>query len=146
MTIDTEINPRPHIGQMSVDATLLAKRLSICAQGDTVFYGDLSAIIHRDIRGAARYILYTARKSCMRESKIVFGTVHGVGLRRLEGRVFVAAADQGRALLKPFARPLAERGVFAGERAGLEVGAAELELAADAGDEAVKLHAVSGIR
>jgi hypothetical protein len=83
MTIDTEINPRPHIGQMSVDATLLAKRLSACAQGETVFYSDLTSISHRNIRGDARYILYTARKSCMRESKIVFGTVHGVGLRRL---------------------------------------------------------------
>lgn len=83
MTIDTEINPRPHIGQLSLDATLLAKRLSICAQGESIPYDDLSSVIKREVRGEARYILSTARKVCMRESKIVFGTVHGVGLRRL---------------------------------------------------------------
>ena len=64
----------------------------------------------------------------------------GVGFGGLEGGVLVAAPDERRALFEAFAGALAERRVFAGERAGFEVGGAELELAADAGDEAFDLH------
>ena len=54
--------------------------------------------------------------------------------------MLVAAAHERRALFEAFAGPLAECGVFAGEGTRLEVGGAEFELTADAGDEAFDLH------
>jgi hypothetical protein len=64
----------------------------------------------------------------------------GVGLRGLEGGVLVAAAHERRTLFETFAGAQAECGVFAGEGTRLQVRGPELELTADAGDEAFDLH------
>lgn len=67
----------------SVDATLLAKRLAKCAVGEQIGYGELSAIIKRDVTGDDRHLLETARRIVQREHKIVFDVVRTVGLVRL---------------------------------------------------------------
>jgi hypothetical protein len=67
----TEINPAPRIGQASVEAQLLAKRLSAVAMGETVTYGELSDIIKRDVL-ECRHILGTARRIAQREHGAIF--------------------------------------------------------------------------
>lgn len=81
--MNTEINPRPHVGQVSVDSLMLARRLRAADVGETISYDEMNALIRRDVRGAAEYALKTARKIALRDNQIVFGTVTGVGIKRL---------------------------------------------------------------
>lgn len=74
---------KPPIGQESVDAQLLAKRLATVSSGERVTYDELSALIRRPVNGSARGILYTALRIAQRENGIVFGTVQAVGIVRL---------------------------------------------------------------
>ena len=77
------INPRPPIGQISVDSALLAKRLAQAEMGQLIKYDELNAIIHRDVQNGAYSNLQRARIVVQRENKMVFGTVSGEGIVRL---------------------------------------------------------------
>ena len=79
----TPINSKPPIGQVSVDAQLLAKRLAKAVAGEQVAYQELNKLIGRNVQNGARYVLYTACNVVLREHGLVFGTVAGKGVVRL---------------------------------------------------------------
>lgn len=79
----TETDPRPHVGQLSVDSIMLSKRLATAQFGDVINYSELSKLIGRDVQNDARGCLVTAMKIVRRDNQIVFGTVRNVGIRRL---------------------------------------------------------------
>lgn len=89
-----EIPKRPMF-QVSIDSTLLAKRLTSAAVGDTVPYGELSALIGRDVCNGARGCLTSARHRLLRESHMLFDPVRGEGLRRLNDVEKVGAGTDG---------------------------------------------------
>lgn len=74
-------NERPSF-KAGVDAQTLAKHLDGIAVGGVATYEALSKIVGSDVQ-ADRGSLETARRVLLRENQIVFGAVHGVGLKRL---------------------------------------------------------------
>lgn len=71
------------IGEISVDARLLYERLKKASVGDLVTYQELGAIISRNVQSESYSVLQTARRRCLNEDMIVFGTVENEGLKRL---------------------------------------------------------------
>lgn len=78
-----EVNPKPTIGQLGVDAALLAKRLAKAEFGELVTYKELSGMIGRSVQGDARHVMASARRVVLRESEIAFAVVENEGLRRM---------------------------------------------------------------
>lgn len=78
-----EINAKPPIGQLGVDAALLAKRLAKAEFGELVTYAELSGMIGRSVQGKARHVLSSARNVVLRENDIAFDVVENEGLRRM---------------------------------------------------------------
>jgi len=70
---------RRSIPEMSVDTRLLIERLSRVEIGDFVSYKELSEVIGRDVQGAARGNLTTARHRLEVDDAIQFGPVVGKG-------------------------------------------------------------------
>ena len=84
---------RPATFTLSVDARLLYERLMKLEVGDEVSYNDLSEVIQRDVRAAARTALKTARRIAKRDHHRVFGTIITKGLRRLNDVEIVGTGD-----------------------------------------------------
>lgn len=74
-------NDRPSF-KAGVDAQALAKHLEGIPVGGVATYEALSKIVGSDVQ-EDRGALETARRVLLRENQIVFGAVHGVGLKRL---------------------------------------------------------------
>lgn len=74
---------KPTICEVSIEATLLYKRLSKLAEGEEIGYAELSAIAGRNVQTVAYGALKTAREMCRRENRIVIGVIRGGGLKRL---------------------------------------------------------------
>lgn len=82
-TYDIPPSTRRPIGTISVEAQTLAKLLAETPVGALISYEVLSTAIGRDITKDARWALDTARTKVMREERMVFGTMKGLGLKRL---------------------------------------------------------------
>ena len=83
-TTETEpqVNPKPTIGRASVEAQDLAKYLATAEIGDVMTYQQLNEAAKCDVQ-ERNTVLCTARKIVMRERRYVFGTIIGVGVKRL---------------------------------------------------------------
>lgn len=77
------MNDQPNF-KLGVDATTLVKRLETCEVGTIIPYSELNKLIGGDVQLKNHGALTTARKILLREQRIVFGVVHGVGLKRLK--------------------------------------------------------------
>jgi len=75
----------------------IAKRLSDLPVGNIVEYKELSGLAGKDVRGKGAYMLQTARRILVRENNLMFGTVRGVGIKRLDDS---AIADAGPVYIK----------------------------------------------
>jgi hypothetical protein len=71
------------IPELSIDTKLLVDRLAKVQPGETITNEQLSEVIGRDVRNGAYSCLYSARAIVQRDHQVVFGTVRGVGLKRL---------------------------------------------------------------
>lgn len=79
--------------------TLTLEGVLMAAQiGDLIRYETLTAAIHRDVSGEARYFLYSALRRVLREHRVAFECVRDVGLRRLDdpGKVNSAGRVVGK--------------------------------------------------
>ena len=83
------------VKQMGIDAQVLIERLRVVNIGETIPYVVLSEAIGRDVRGHGYGSLNTARNRLCRDEGIVFGTVTGVGLKRLDDSGKVKEAGEG---------------------------------------------------
>lgn len=70
------------IQEMSIDTRLILQRLEKARVDETITYAELDGLIGRDVRKVAAHCLQSALRAAMRR-EIVFGTVWGVGLKRL---------------------------------------------------------------
>lgn len=85
-------NKRP-IGTLSIDVKLVYERLAKCSTGDLVTYEDLSAIIGRDIRLKANWVLGSARRRAFTQNQMLFGAIAKVGVKRLSDAEIVATGQ-----------------------------------------------------
>jgi len=79
---ETVINPKPTIGRASVEAIELSKVLMATTEGDVITYTEMNVIAKCDVQ-VRNYVLQTARRIAQREKRIVFGTIIGIGIKRL---------------------------------------------------------------
>lgn len=81
-----------HSREINVDARVILARLKAAKVGDIITYAELSELVGRDVQKANRYILEAARRWAKKE-RIVFGTVTGEGIQRLDdaGKVRVGS-------------------------------------------------------
>jgi len=71
------------IGQISFETKQLAIRLAGLKVGESVSYGELSELIHRNVQGKARANLLAARRKVLREHGMVIGVLLDQGVKRL---------------------------------------------------------------
>lgn len=81
------------IPELSVDSRLLHQALEKVPQGSTITYAELSALIGRDVQGAAYGNLTTARNKA-RKAMCVFEAVINVGLKRLTDAEIPSLCDK----------------------------------------------------
>ena len=93
-TIDTNGAKAQSKGSLpSIDARLLADELGRAGL-EIVSYPTLSGLIGRNVQGAARSYLLTARRIVLREKGFVFRPVRNLGLRRLRPEETAACDDR----------------------------------------------------
>jgi len=81
---------------MSVDTRLLYQRLCKIEEGEEISYGELGALIHRDVRTAAKHTLDSARQIAQRLDRIVFVAIAGKGLKRLANEEIPVVSNTSR--------------------------------------------------
>lgn len=86
------MNDQKTIFELSADTRFIHQRLSKAAVGDVVEYEELTKLIGRDIRGAARHSLQSAIRLCQKDGR-EFGAVMNVGIKRLSPEEIVVAAE-----------------------------------------------------
>ncbi len=94
------------IGQASIDTQTLVNRLRIAQIGELVSYGDLSALIGRQIQqnASARSCLRSARIIVLRKNNIAFEVVRNEGVKRLNDIEAVNSATKVHAHIGRSAR------------------------------------------
>jgi hypothetical protein len=75
---------------LSIDVKVTYDRLRAAKVGDVVTYQELSALIGRDIRKTAAWVLSSARRKVLHDDSIVFGVIYKVGVKRLNDQEIVA--------------------------------------------------------
>lgn len=78
----SEINPKPVIGQTSVEVKQLVELLAATKIGDLLGYDAMTKAVGRDVQ-KQRHMLDSARRIAMRDHRCVFAPVINEGLRRL---------------------------------------------------------------
>jgi len=103
----TEIDPAPTIGRASVEAQELAKFLESATIGQVFTYAELNAAAKCDVQ-TRNTVLQTAKRQMLKPPhRMVFGTIMGVGIKRLSDDEI---PDEGASAVKR-ARRIAKKGV-----------------------------------
>lgn len=79
------------IPEISVDTRLLYQAIQELEPDEIIEYSKLSKLIGRDVRGAARSNLMSARKMAERDDAIVVECVQNVGIKRLTDQEIVSS-------------------------------------------------------
>ena len=79
--------------QMSADARLLMQHMQTATVGQTVTYAELTAVISSKVTGATG-ALQTALRRLSKDKDMVFGSIRGVGFKRLSSAEIVDAGAQ----------------------------------------------------
>ena len=95
--------------ETSAEARTLASILAEASVGDVVDYETLNRAIGRDVRGAARAGLSSARSLVQREKRFVFSCVNNVGLKRLSDTEIVGLSDGARDHIRRTSRRTAKK-------------------------------------
>ena len=103
------------IPEASSDTRFLYQRLIKVEAGETITYDELSKEIGRNVR-KARYLLASARRMALSNDRVVFGTIRGVGLRRMDNSGIVGSVESRTKRIRNQARKgLKELGCVDGE-------------------------------
>jgi hypothetical protein len=78
--------------EMSSSTRLLRQRLAQTKVGDVVSYAELSRVISEPVDGSTSS-LQTSLRSLLRNERMVFGSIRGVGVKRLADSEIVAASS-----------------------------------------------------
>jgi hypothetical protein len=100
MQSNLAINPTSFIGRTLAETELLIKHLQAAEIGQVITYGEMKNVCKEDVQ-VRNTILATARKALLKPPfRMVFGTIVGVGIRRLSDEeipdVGVAAVKRSR--------------------------------------------------
>lgn len=107
MITDTEIDPKPVIGRTLAETELLIRFLSSAEIGQVFTYAEMSAAAKDDVQ-SRNTILQTARRQLMKTPhRMVFGTIAGVGIKRLSDEEI---PDEGASAVKR-SRNIARKGI-----------------------------------
>jgi hypothetical protein len=82
---------KPPIFKASADALKLHEELVLTGIGNIVTYQRLGDVIGRPVEGATS-VLQSARRLAMRENRMLFSCIRGVGLKRLDDHEIVELA------------------------------------------------------
>lgn len=105
MTAD--INPQPTIGRASIEAQELAKFLERAEIGQVFTYSELNEAAKCDVQ-IRNTVLQTAKRQMMKPPfRMVFGTIMGVGIKRLSDNEI---PDEGSSAVKRASR-IARKGL-----------------------------------
>lgn len=88
----------------SIDTQTLYERMCAAKVGEEITYQELSSLIGRNVQGVAYFALDSARRLCRNEHRMVFGTVRGKGLVRLDDEGIVTEGAAGLAKIRREAR------------------------------------------
>lgn len=88
----------------SIDTQALYERMCSAKVGEEISYQELSSIIGRNVQGVAYGSMDTARRMCRNEHRMVFGTVRGKGLVRLDDEGIVTEGAAGLSKIRREAR------------------------------------------
>lgn len=95
--------------ELSVDTQLLYRHLVEHEATEVpITYEELSELIGRDVQREARHLLQSARRRALKRDRIVFGTVTGVGLRRLSDEEVAATGESFLKRIRRTARRASE--------------------------------------
>lgn len=75
---------KPSIGETKLETQQIKKLLLELMDGDTLTYATIREKIGVDVQGKYRGLLRTAIKNAEREVNRLFGTVHKIGVKRLQ--------------------------------------------------------------
>jgi len=78
---------------LSHESTLLIAALRKMSVGDVLTYEEMNETIAGDVQRSQRFALCTARKRLMTEDQAHFGTIVGVGIKRLDEAEAVESLD-----------------------------------------------------
>lgn len=107
MTTTPEINPEPTIGRSLAETELLIKALSAAEIGQVFTYSEMNEICKDDVQ-IRNTILQTAKRNLLKPPyRIVFGTILGVGIKRLSDEEI---PDEGAVSIKR-SRNIARKGM-----------------------------------
>jgi hypothetical protein len=107
MNTKPDIDPPPVIGRTLAETELLIKALSTAEIGQVFTYAQLNEICKDDVQ-IRNTILQTAKRSLMKAPyRMVFGTIMGVGIKRLSDEEI---PDEGAQAVKR-SRNIARKGV-----------------------------------
>ena len=100
MNNETTINPNPFIGRTLAETELLIQFLQSAEIGQVITYQQMKEACKEDVQ-ARNTILATARRNLLKPPhRMVFGTIQGVGIKRLSDEeipdVGIAAAKRSR--------------------------------------------------
>jgi len=98
--MNTTVNPAPFIGRTLAETELLISFLKTAEIGQVITYQEMKDACKEDVQ-ERNTILQTARRVLLRpEHRIVFGTIAGIGVKRLSDEeipdVGIAAAKRSR--------------------------------------------------
>ena len=83
------------IAEISIDTHVVYKRITALNPGEIVSYTELSTLIGRDFQSFGRGNYETAQKIALRENRMVFSSVRGVGIKRLKNEEIPAVVGYG---------------------------------------------------
>jgi len=78
---------------LSHESTILIALLRKMNVGDELTYEQMNEAVGGDVQRAQRFALCTARKRLMIEDQVHFGTIIGIGIRRLDDHEAVESLD-----------------------------------------------------
>lgn len=103
------MSEKPARFEASVDTRFLYDRMKKAQIGETIPYEELSDLIKRDVRHAARGHMQSARTMCERDDGIVFEAVQNVGLRRIGDSQMVDTAQSSLDHIRRTSRRIKQR-------------------------------------
>lgn len=97
------------IKEISIDTQLIVDHLAKKNVGDFIPYSEFNKLIGRDVQGAARHCLESARRILQRDERIVFATIKNEGIKRLDDVSIVNTGRDGLNRIRREAKRTAKR-------------------------------------
>jgi hypothetical protein len=102
-------HPKKSFPELNVDTRILYERLIKISIGGFVAYQELTDLIGRNVQEEARGLLTSARRKALNENQMLFGTITGKGLKRLDDAGKISTGESALAHIRRAARIAAKK-------------------------------------